>query len=436
MHKITYSPGTPKLPTASERPRWQADALQKAGHPAIWSDGQLCEEACRWLNEEIVATRESPKTWAQAAQSLVTWLDYLEVVDVDWRHASKVDLAAYRDAYAGAISPHTGREYSANTISVRMTYIIDFITFAVEQGWIDSDLSIRDTALPNRSRQSPVDQDALAHIRKGSTPTVEGSALVAPRLNRLKPKAGQNDTVFVLSREELAALIQWAGPRPSERAPEDGGSDRDYIVLALGWACGLRAQEIADIPLMPFMSMVPDLHDLGRFFRLSVTGKGRKTLPIHVPAWLVFDIQAYIDGERKRSLRKRGSRAEDKQLVLNSEHSSRAGKPMTKGGIQALVNRSCIGSGLTTNVTKINPETGEVVVEQVAKYSTHCLRHTYAVMTYHNHRESGYAELDAWKYIQMQLRHKSPTTTINTYLRHISVWAEYRAGRTLLDMLR
>jgi integrase len=109
---------------------------------------------------------------------------------------------------------------------------------------------------------------------------------------------------------------------------------------------------------------------------------------------------------------------------------------MTKGAIQALVNRACIGAGLLAKVTKTNPETGEIVVEQVAKYSTHCLRHTYAVMTYHNHRKSGYAELDAWKYIQMQLRHKSPTTTINTYLRHISVWADYRAGRTLLDLLR
>lgn len=436
MHKITYSPATTKLPPPSERKPWHTDTLLKAGLPAIWWDGRLCEEACRWLNEEIVPTRESPKTWAQAAQSLVTWLDYLKAADVDWRHASKADLIAYRDAYAGAISPRTGQEYSANTISVRMTYIIDFITFAVEQGWIDSDLSTGGNSGPTLPRRVHLDRDALAHIRKGRRASIEGAALVAPRLNRLKPKARQDDTVSVLSKDELEALIRWAGPRPTERKPEDGGSDRDFIVLALGWACGLRAQEIADIPLMPFLSMVPDPQHLGRFFKVSVTGKGRKTLPIEVPAWLVFDIQAYIDGERKRSLRKRGPKAEDKQLVLNSEHSSRAGKPMTKGGIQALVNRACIGSGLITKVTKTNPETGEVVVEQVAKYSTHCLRHTYAVMTYRNHRESGYAELDAWKYIQMQLRHKSPTTTIDTYLRHISVWADYRAGRTLLDILR
>ncbi len=434
MHRVTYSPSTAILPAPSERRRWQADALLKAGHPAIWRDGQLCEEACRWLNEEIVATRRSPNTWAQAAQSLVTWLDYLEVADVDWRHASKDDLAAYRDAYAGAISPHTGQEYSANTISVRMTYIIDFITFAVEQEWIESDLSIGGGSAPTSSRRAPIQQDAMAHIHKGSAPTIEGTGLVAPRLKRLKPKASQNDTVSVLSKEELKALIRWASPQPIEQKLY-GGSYRDYIVLALGWACGLRAQEIADVPVMPFLSMVPDPRNLGRFFKLSVTGKGKKTLPIDVPAWLVLDIQAYIDGERKRSLRKRGSRAEEKQLVLNSEHSSRAGKPTTKGAIQALVNRACLGSGLTTKVTKTNPETGEIVVEMVAKYSTHSLRHTYAVMTYQSHRDSGYGDLDAWKYIQMQLRHELPKTTIDNYLRYISVWADYRAGRTLREML-
>lgn len=333
MHRVTYSPGTPTLLPPSQRQHWQADSLLKAGHPAIWRNGQLCEEACRWMNEEIVATRESPKTWAQAAQSLVTWLDYLEAADVDWRHATKADLVAYRDAYLGAISPRTGQEYSANTISVRMTYIIDFITFAVEQGWIDSDLSIGGNSATSLSRRVPLDQDALAHIRKGSGTVMEGAALVAPRLNRLKPKSGQDDTVSVLSENELKALIRWAGPQPTERKPEDGGSDRDYIVLALGWACGLRAQEITGIPVMPFLSMVPDPQRLGRFFKVLVTGKRKKTLPIDVPAWLVLDIQAYIDGERKRSLRKRGPRAEDKQLVLNSEHSSRAGKPMTKSGI-------------------------------------------------------------------------------------------------------
>ena len=109
---------------------------------------------------------------------------------------------------------------------------------------------------------------------------------------------------------------------------------------------------------------------------------------------------------------------------------------MTKPAMQDLMERACSGTGLMTKCRKINPETGQVIVAQVPKFSMHCLRHTYAVMTCHNHRTSGYADLDAWKYIQMQLGHRSPTTTIKTYLNHISVWADYRAARSLLQMVR
>lgn len=435
MHRVSYAPEFPSAVLREKSDRIGNEAL-KAGHPSVWKDDQLFEEACLWLNEEIVSLRNSPNTWAQAAQSILTWFDFLEAAGIHWKYAGKADLIAYRDAYLSSVSPQSGREYSANTVAVRMTYIIDFIRFGIEQRWIESDFCSGPIKPQSRFQRISIDQDPLAHIRKNNPRSAEPAAAAVSRLNKLKPKSSQDETVRVLSRQELNAMIRWAGPRPSERQQEDGGSDRDFIVLALGWACGLRVQEIADVSAMPFLSMVPDPQKLGRFFKLSVTGKGKKTLPIDVPAWLVLDIQSYIDGERKRSLRKRGPKVEEKQLVLNSENSTRAGKPMTKGAIQALVNRACIGAGLLTKVTKTNPQTGEVIVVQVAQYSPHCLRHTYAVITYHNHRKYGFAELDAWKYIQMQLRHKSPTTTINTYLRHISVWADYRAGRTLLEMLR
>ncbi|MCE7798702.1 site-specific integrase [Sphingobium sufflavum] len=412
--------------------------MLKAGHPAIWKDGKLFEEACRWLNNEIVPIKPSPKTWAQAAQSLLTWLDFLEAAEVDWQFAGQADLVAYRDAYLGAISPQTGKEYSANTIAVRMTYIIDFICFAVEHDWIDSDLRVGPIAPLRQSNRAPIDKDALAHIRKGSggPKGEDGVGAVVRRLNKLKPRSGQDDTVRTLSREDLTALLRWAGPRPSERKPGDGGSDRDFIVFALGWACGLRVQEIADVNVLSILGITASSEVLGQMHKLLITGKRMKTRLIDVPTWLVLDLQAYIEGERKRALRKRGPRVEEKQLILNSEYSTRTGKPMTKSAMQDLVERACLKIGLINNVKKVNPETGEVVVAQTPKYSMHCLRHTYTVMTYHNHRKSGYAELDAWKYVQMQLGHKSPTTTINTYLNHLSVWADYRAGRSLLQMVR
>jgi hypothetical protein len=326
MHRVSYAPKVPAAVLSETSERIGNGAL-KAGHPSVWKNDQLFEEACIWLSEEIVPLRHSRNTWAQAAQSILTWFDFLEAAGIDWKHAAKADLIAYRDAYLSSISPQTGREYSANTIAVRMTYIIDFIRFGVKQSWIESDFCSGPIKPQSRFQRIPIDQDPLAHIRKNSPRSAEPAAAAVSGLNKLKPKSSQDDTVRVLSRQELNALIRWAGPRPSERQQEDGGSDRDFIVLALGWVCGLRAQEIADTSAMPFLTMVPDPDKLGRFFKLLVTGKGKKTLPIDVPAWLVLDIQSYIDGERKRSLRNRGPRVDEKQLERFPTHLNLLGFP-------------------------------------------------------------------------------------------------------------
>lgn len=435
MHTVSYSPGATQ--SSREREPWHSESLQRKGHPAVWKDGTLLEEACLWLNSEIVPRGTSPKTWEVAARSLVSWLDFLEVSDIDWRTATKADLASYRDAYGGAISPQTGREYSAGTIRVRMTYIIDFIRFGVEQQWIDSDLRAGPTARPELKTGQSIATDMLAHLRHGASFATPGGPTASSKLNRLKPRSDQDDKVNVLAKEELRALIDWAGPRPSERRSEDkSGSDRDYLLLAFGWAVGLRLQGIAGLKVHPFLEIVPDPEALTKFFKFTVTEKGQKSRQVDVPNWLVRDVHAYLAGERKRALDKRGPHAKESALLLNADSSSRPGRAMSTSAMQAFIKRACQRTGLIKNIERIDPFSGTVALTQVPKYSMHSLRHTYSVMTFHNQLKSGYSDLDAWKYIQEQLGHKYPSTTINTYLKHVSVWSNYRKGRSLLDMVR
>ena len=435
MHKITYSPGSPAQ-APDPRP-WHSGALQRDGHPAIWKDGTLHEEACLWLNKEIVPERDSKNTWSAAAQALVTWLDFLEEGGKCWRSATKDDIVAYRTAFQSMISPYTGKELAAGTIRLRMTYIIDFIRFAVVHGWIDSESDLNvGQVFPSLKLQRERDakEHALANIWTGN-PSATKEAVVA-RLTRLKPKAAQDDKVKVLSRHELASLISWSGPRPSQRHQDNkSGSDRDYILLALGWAVGLRLQGINNLTVYRFLEVTPDPLDTGQFYKVLVTEKGNKTRQVDVPAWLIIDIQAYINGERRRSLRRRGANVRESKLILNSEHSSRSGLAMTASAMQVLMARACVQSGLMVTTERKNLETGEVVIARQSKYSIHCLRHTYAVMTYYNHKKNGYSDLDAWKYIQLQLGHKFPSTTINTYLNHVTAWQNYRNARHLLEML-
>jgi hypothetical protein len=210
MHRISYAPKVPAAVLSEESEQIGNGAL-KAGHPSVWKNDQLFEEACLWLNEEIVPLRHSPNTWAQAAQSILTWFDFLEAAGIDWKHAAKADLIAYRDAYLFSISPQTGREYSANTVAVRMTYIIDFIRFGIAQSWIESDFCSGPIKPQSRFQRIPIDQDPLAHIRKNSPRSAEPAAAPVSGLNKLKPKSSQDDAVRVLSLQELTRLIHRLG---------------------------------------------------------------------------------------------------------------------------------------------------------------------------------------------------------------------------------
>ena len=52
----------------------------------------------------------------------------------------------------------------------------------------------------------------------------------------------------------------------------------------------------------------------------------------------------------------------------------------------------------------------------------HDLRHTYAVWSYHILKSLG--DPEPWKSIQIQLGHKHIDTTINTYLKYVSLLDE------------
>lgn len=395
-----------------------------SGHPSIWDRNCLHEATCRWLNEEVVPNSQSPRTWENNARALITWLEWCQAIDVDWRDASRDDLIAYRDAYLQSISPHTGREYTVGTVATRMSSIIGFVRWAASKGWM-TDQSLSDDVRVSKSGKVSVDSDSLAHTRKGK---VSGG-----RRKSLVPQ-NRSDKVRVLTENELTALIEWAGPRASERSVDSKGTARDRLIIDLGWAVGLRCFEKAPLTIYPFEALIPDPQILAHH-KVQVLGKGNKVRAVDIPAWLVIDIQAYIEGERKSVLKRRGRNVREGQLLLNSESSTnRAGYPMTKSGIQAMISRACIGAGLIERRPFANPQTGERGVRAGAKFSDHPLRHTYAVMTWRQMIASGYSQDDAWKYIQHQLGHASPQVTLNTYLKHVNLWASPGRGAALKSM--
>ncbi|OWY04026.1 hypothetical protein B6V76_05685 [Thioclava sp. IC9] len=400
------------------------------GHPSIWVGDTLHEAACLWLNEEVVPDSRSKGTWDTAARSVVTWLDYCAAASVDWKYALRQDLIAYRDAYLCGISPQTGRPYKSGTVRTRMTFILSFLEYASRSGLYSGDL-VGASSARGELPPSQLDENMLVHVRRGA------SVRNVSFSHKLVPKQSQDDTVRVIRKDELRHLIRWAGPRPSERSEKNAaGSARDFVLLALGWAVGLRANEMLGLETYPFESIVVDPEYLGEHHKISVYGKGGKTRRVDVPAWLVEDIQAYISGERRRALARRGRRAQEGTLLINGEMAkSFVGKPISKPGIDLVIKRACDACGLTEKSERTNPETNQIALVSRPKYSLHCLRHTYAVMTYHSMAAAGFDDVERWKYIQLQLGHASAKTTMDYYLRHVSVWSSKRTASALRELL-
>jgi integrase len=310
-----------------------------------------------------------------------------------------------------------------------MTFILSFLEHASNSGFYSGDIAGAHI-LENEFRHRRTSADMLAHVRKGISIPENSSS------RKFLPKQSQDDTVRVIRKNELQQIIRWAGPRPSEIIKGSAaGSQRDYILLALGWAVGLRADEMLGLKVYPFESIVVDPAYLGEHHKISIYGKGGKTRRVDFPAWLVEDVQAYIIGERKRALAHRGRRAHESQLLLNGEAAkSFLGKPISKSGIDLIIKRACNACGLTQKSERRNIETNEIAVVSRPKYSLHCLRHTYAVMTYHSMATAGFDDVERWKYIQLQLGHASAKTTVDYYLRHVSVWSSKRTASALREL--
>lgn len=397
------------------------------GYPSVWIGCSLHEPTCSWLNEEVVPYSSSTGTWATAARSVVTWLEYCAAREVDWREAHRVNLQAYRDAYLFGISPKTGRPFKKSTVRTRMTFIISFLNYISKK--YESEFS--DLATIDFSKETSHLLKSAGEIKLIDECSVESRS---KDLRKIIPKASQDDTVRVMRKEELQKLINWLGPRPSELAScaNLGNKDRDFILFALGWAVGLRANEILTLKVNPFEVIVVDEDQLSEHFKIQVHGKGQKIRQVDVPGWLIKDIQFYIQAGRKDALNARGRNYRETKLILNGKSARRfVGAPMTKSGLDLIMKRACEACGFIEDRAQENSSPRAMSKGTTPRFSLHALRHTYAVMTYKAMSISGFTDIEAWKYVQLQLGHESPKTTINFYLRHVTIWSSRQMSSSL-----
>ncbi|MGK5010297.1 tyrosine-type recombinase/integrase [Janthinobacterium sp. MDB2-8] len=401
----------------------------KFGAPALFLESRdkldLFEEPTRFLGEFYVrsGSTSSLHTWAKAAYGLKSWFQFLQAIDRDWPNASEQDRVDFRDVYLGSISRKTGRAYGAAGVRDAMVVIRSFYQHCANRGTYNGDISENPFAVEYKV---PVDRDALAHTR--STGVIKSK-------DRALPKVRPGVKIHPLTPRDLKNLLCHIGPQAGAR-DGDQRVARDRLICDLGWAVGLRLNEINNLTTLQFMTLSPD--SCAPFVGMALTilhGKGNKTRQVIIPAWLVMDVHAYMDGERIASLRARKikTRHAPTRLLLGHEHSSSAGRPITNAALQKMFREACLTLGVVNILEKTDPETCKKFMYKTPRHSIHDLRHTYAVLTYHAERANGNAE--PWKKIQAQLGHSNLQTTIDTYLSHVEIFTDQSGLLDIRKML-
>lgn len=402
----------------------------KPGSPALFLETrnklELFEEPTRFLNERYVRSGSTPSshTWAKAAYGLKSWFQFLQAIDRDWPNASEQDRMEFRDVYLGSISPKTGRPYGSAGVHDAMVVVRCFYHCCADWGKYRGDIG---ASLAEEGHRSQIDRHALAH-----TYSVRSTKFKDRALPKLRPGV----KIHPLTPRDLKNLLCHIGPQADAR-DGDQRVTRDRLICDLGWAVGLRLNEINNLTTLQFMTLSPDRS--APFIGMALTilhGKGNRTRQVMIPSWLVTDVQAYLDDERVASLRACKSKTKNPptRLLLGHEYSRCAGKPVTNAALQKMFRGACLSLGLVELVEKTDPETGTKFTYKTPRHSIHDLRHSYAVLTYHVERANGNAE--PWKKIQAQLGHRNLQTTIDTYLAHVEIFTDQPGLLDVRTMLR
>lgn len=377
---------------------------------------ELFEEPTAFLYDRFVTAGVSPSahTWHKAAFGLKTWFQYCQAKGKNWQAVTSIDRTDFRDDFTSAISPHTGETYGPKGIRDTMVVVREFYSYAAKKGWYFGDLGEYWDTQEVGARNRPSKTDALIHTRVAK----------ARKRDAELPKVGRSQKIRALRLDDLRTLFNYAGPQATLREG-DMRNCRDRLICDIGFFVGLRVAEIAALTTLQFLNLTPDINAPYTSQILTIVGKGNVTRQVEIPNWLVLDACEYINTERAAALArsKKPSKVKPTKLLLGHLNSNNGeGRPITRGAIQKLIERACLASGLVDVDEKINPETGEVYLQRVARYSVHDLRHSYAVYTYHIEVKKGVAE--PWKKIQAQLGHASLQTTIDTYLAHVSIFSD------------
>lgn len=404
------------------------------GFPLLVDDdtGEVNEPVLLFLRSEHVAANGSfcDNTVWSYAEDLKDWFRFLDTINVKWTNARLTHIDSYSAVMERTESPHTGKVYSSATINRRLATINSFYAWARADGFVASIPSVQ----PDSPKNAPSGKAPPAP-KKGMNDFVLGPAFSALEDKGFSRRALKRKTVVVKESDEdddsgvikvllpkqSADLFAALGPKPSQivgalqtqsdealYAAVSKVSSRDRLASEIPYQTGLRIDETKRLKVRQFTKLNIEGLDAGADVKITVVGKGSKIRTIDFPVFLIAEIQLYIRTERRLAVATRGPAANNQQLLVNGFPAGKhnVGNPTSVRTIQRCFANACLRAGLSMpQVAK--PE------KLIPAFWFHCLRHTYAVVTYYTRKR---VDTEPWKYIQEQLGHAYVTTTQSIYL--------------------
>lgn len=360
----------------------------KMGAPVFFShkSGSVIHELSQYLRERFVDSGRSSAltTWRSTAYKLAAWWDYLSARDLQWDQAQRQDLLKFRDFFLYKKSKVTGACYASGTVGAYVSVVIDFYHYYNRKGLYS---------------ESIVDDDKYQIKGKGKKLPYLSCDLIPRR----------NDEIIVHPYSPRDYLL-------FSKTLQKKVSQRDNLIFKLILMSGLRVSEVTSLLISQFLSNENDYPYTYR--KIWVLGKGKKRRCIMIPNLLVEEISNYIFKEREIAVKKSGLK-DAGALFVTEIKSKRPGRKLSARRIQEIHAQTNLQAGL---IRKNKNHDERYDGNFFPKYRVHDLRHTYAVWSYHILKSMG--DPEPWKFIQMQLGHKHLDTTINIYLKHVSLLDE------------
>lgn len=350
-------------------------------------------------------------TQKAAAYDLADWFRFLADEGRAWDDVDADLVAAYRDGREKKVSNQTHELIKEQTVIRRMLYIFSFYGYAKRRKWVSSELDIEQLEECRRGRR-PSQPDESRVFRK----TKEKVSSLLPTATSVA------DHVTYILPEHWTLIKSELGPMPSEATgPRDATSCRNRTAAELAYLAGPRVDEVAHLTVQQITSIqIPSgaVESTELPIKLTFT-KNNGSRTIYIQYYLYKELMLYIDVVRPvclKYLEDAGAAKRECALFLNGPGRF-AGRRTTAETLSKSFHQAVLRAGLMQEAIKINPDTLQVYVTDVALHQFHDLRHSFAMDYVIAHHGSG--QTVPWKKLQSRLGHRWLSTTMNKYLNHL-----------------